>query len=118
MIHVAGDVAVLRRGAQELVEEILGVRRVFFRRCVALRHADQLQKAEPIGIRHRGRAFTAVPEIIAESVGVLRAVIAQMAKAVVAIETNSTVVALPEPGIQIGGCGCWIGRGHRFTIGN
>jgi hypothetical protein len=23
---------------------------------------------------------------------------------------------LPEPGIQIGGWGCWTGRGHRLTF--
>ena len=23
---------------------------------------------------------------------------------------------LPEPGTHTGGCGCWMGRGHRFTL--
>ena len=23
---------------------------------------------------------------------------------------------LPDPGIQMGGCGCWMGRGQRFTV--
>ena len=68
------------------MEEILGVRRVFFRRFVALRHADQLQKAEPIGIRIAAALGHPVPVKIAETVGILRAVIAQVTKAVVAVD--------------------------------
>ncbi len=68
------------------MKEILGVRRVFFRRFVALRHADQLQKAEPIGIRVAAALGHPVPVKIAEAVGVLRAVVTQMAEAIVAVD--------------------------------
>src|SRR5580704_18279171 len=62
------------------------MRRVFLRRLIALGHADQLQKAEPVRVRIAAALGHRVPVIVAETVGILRAVVTQMAEAVVAID--------------------------------
>src|SRR5262249_59792342 len=85
-VLIAGYRLVIGGSVEQLVKEVLDMGRVLLRLRVGLRPPDQLQKAEPIRIGIAAALRHRLPEIVAEAVGVLGAVVAQMAEAVVAID--------------------------------
>src|SRR3984893_3560011 len=86
MVLIARDRLIILRGVEQLVEEIFHMRGIFLRGRVGLGYADQLQETQPVGIGIAAALRDRFPEIIAEAVRVLGAVVAQMTEAVVPVD--------------------------------
>ena len=84
VIEAAWDRLIVRRRIEQLVEEILGVLGVeVLGLGIGLADANELQETEPVGIVVAPLARDQLPIAVAHRLGVLGAVIAQMAEAMV-----------------------------------
>ena len=84
VFEAARDRLIVRWCVEQLVEEILGVLAIeIFGLGIGIGDADKLQEAEPVGIRVPALARHQVPIAVGDLLGVLGAVVTQVAEAMI-----------------------------------